>query len=95
MRTNINDIFSIPIYQSPFGHVDIIREEIDKAIKQSDFKNEWQPDNDTATTTYIPNQETNIIKKFNMTVIEKGLKNHCYEYLKQSQQPLFDNNIKI
>ena len=33
MRSSINNIFSVPIYQSPFGHVEIIREEINKAIE--------------------------------------------------------------
>tara|TARA_A100001388_G_scaffold183251_1_gene137406 strand:- start:2720 stop:3346 length:627 start_codon:yes stop_codon:yes gene_type:complete len=95
MRTSINDIFSVPIYQSPFGHVEIIREEINKAIEQSDFKNEWQPDNDTATTTYVPNKETNVIEKFDMSIFKKGLMYHCYEYLKQTQQPFVDNTLQV
>ena len=93
MRSSINNIFSVPIYQSPFGHVEIIREEINKAIEQSDFKNEWQPDNDTATTTYVPNKETNVIEKFDMSAL-KRLNASIVMNTKETQQ-FVDNTLQV
>lgn len=90
----IHNVFSVPIYHSVVDS-NLLSNEIENVISRAEFRNDWQPDNDTAHTTFVPNKETNIIKRFSMNNIGSCVLAHANQYLKETKQPYVDKSLSI
>ena len=91
----LNHFFCIPIYiEVPLKNL-ALTNEIDSAINSIEFKNAWQPDNDTAVTTFSQSGETNIIEHFNMQHMKQFVLHHANNYLTQTKQPYDLSSVKI
>jgi len=91
----IDKIFSVPIYQDLISNKSTVDQELELALSASEFANLWQPDNDTANTTFIPGKQINILAKHQLkaTVIE--IIRNANIYLKETGQPYRNNSVKI
>jgi uncharacterized protein (TIGR02466 family) len=91
----IDKVFSVPVYQDLVSNKSAIDQEIALALTNSEFANVWQPDNDTANTTFIPGKQANILAKHQLkaTVIE--IVRHANAYLEGTGQPYKKNSVKI
>ena len=81
----IHNFFSTPIY------IDVIddhrvSDEIDNVIPKLAFKNDWQPDNDTAPTTFIPDTQMNAIEDHKLIATQQAIFNYTRKYLKEADQ---------
>jgi len=83
----IENFFSTPIYMGKIETSDSIDREFIHAMSHAVFKNDWQPDNDTANTTFSHENSTDIIKEFDMKIIETKIINHAGKYLDQLTYP--------
>lgn len=91
----INHFFSVPIYIVAPPVDAAILSEINAAMTTASFKNDWQPGNDTANTTFSVGTDTNIVRTYQMNNIAKLIQSHATEYLKQTKQPYVENSIRI
>lgn len=91
----IENIFSIPIYKALVNNFNSVQDEISTVIKHAVFNNTWQPDNDTAHTTFDPIGSTNIISSYNMFNIGDSILNHANHYLRESKQQYVKESISI
>lgn len=91
----INNIFSVPIYQEMLLNKEQISNEIDTVIKDCDFKNEWQPDNDTALTTFIPGKSINIILSRQMKLMGMAILSNVDKLLEETNQPYKKRSLRI
>lgn len=91
----IDKVFSVPLYQELVSNKSAIDQEISQALTNSEFANVWQPDNDTANTTFVPGKQTNILAYHQMkaTVIE--IVRHANNFLKETKQPYKQNSVKV
>lgn len=85
----IHNFFSTPIYiDNVFDNaVDV---ELSSVIPKLKFKNDWQPDNDTALTTFVPNEQINVLEDFNLDTTKELIFKYVNKYLKDAQQPVTD-----
>jgi uncharacterized protein (TIGR02466 family) len=91
----LNYYFPVPIYiEAPLVERSMFTE-IDNALSNSVFKNDWQPDNDSAKTTFSKNGETNIIKKLQMKEFESFILEHATAYLNSTEQPINKDTLII
>jgi hypothetical protein len=61
----IHNFFSTPIYiDNVFDNA--VESELSLVMPKLKFKNDWQPDNDTALTTFIPDEEINVLENFTL-----------------------------
>ena len=77
----IGNFFSTPIYMGNVHDRTEIDIELDNATNKAVFKNDWQPDNDTANTTFNPQTSTDIINEFKMDNIKTKIIEHSKNYL--------------
>ena len=91
----LNHFFPVPVYINVPLTERSMSTEIDIALQQCEFKNDWQPDNDSASTTFSTTGETNIIKRFQMQEFEKFIIDHANRYLLETQQPFDDQSITV
>jgi len=91
----IENVFAIPIYTTKVKDFVGISAEVNNAIEHSKFANEWQPDNDTAKTTFIPQQETNVLRKFSMEKLANEIFDNAEIYLNETKQPIKQNTVSI
>jgi len=90
----IRNIFSTPIYGSSVKDEKIYNE-IENVIQSAEFENLWQPDNDTASTTFIPEKETNIIQTYDMQNIGAFILYSADKYLQQTKQKYVQESLSI
>jgi uncharacterized protein (TIGR02466 family) len=90
----IENFFSIPVYFKQISS-DALSQEIDSVAANAKFANEWQPHNDTASTTFIPGADTNIVKTCNMELTVDMIKYHVEDFLKGTEQPFIPNSVNI
>lgn len=91
----IGNFFSTPIYMGHFSDRELFDIEIEQAISRATFANEWQPDNDTANTTFNYKTSTNIIEEFAMNNLNSGIISHAHEYLNGLGHPYLQGSVKI
>lgn len=91
----LNHFFSIPIYIEAPPLDQNIASEIDRVIDVCTIKNNWQPDNDTANTTFSQTGEINIVKTYQMYNVSKFIMFYATEYLKTTDQPYKENSIRV
>lgn len=91
----LNHFFCVPIYIDAPAVNNDISNEIDSVMAQFNIKNEWQPDNDTASTTFSRSGETNIIDHYNMSNMRNFVFSHVSSFLKQTNQPYIEHSVKI
>ena len=90
----IENFFATPIYIHTLNDYSQIENEIDSVIPKARFANDWQPDNDTAETTFSQTNP-NIISAFNMQTTKKVLVKHVESYLQQVGQIYTPESIEI
>jgi uncharacterized protein (TIGR02466 family) len=90
----IENFFSTPIYIHTVEDTDLLDIEIDNVVSSAIFKNDWQPDNDTAETTFS-NDMMNIIPTFDMKVTNDVIKQHVKNYLEQTGQRYQTDSINV
>ena len=83
----IGDFFSTPIYMGEIADRTVVNNEINSIMPKAKFANEWQPDNDTANTTFNPSSSTDIINEFNMEDVNSNIIIHADKYLKEIGHP--------
>ena len=81
----IEDYFSTPIYVEKLDTL-LISRELDFAVQNSVFRNDWQPDNDTASTTFSPDSSTNIVFEQNLINFNNVVLHHAHNFLNQAGQ---------
>lgn len=91
----IENHFQIPLYFENILNRGSIFAEIESAINSSVFDNQWQPNNDTANTTFIPGKEINIIETKSMTLTKSMILAHTEAFLKQTSQPYIPGSVQI
>lgn len=91
----IGNFFCTPIYKETFVNKDLISAEINKALSVASFANDWQPDNDTANTTFKPNESTNVIKELDMNLVEAEILKHSYNYLEKIEYSIVNGSLNI
>jgi uncharacterized protein (TIGR02466 family) len=89
----IGDFFSTPIYMGEIADRTVVNNEINSIMPKAKFANEWQPDNDTANTTFNPSSSTDIISDFNMKEINSNIINHAAIYLKEIGHPYKEGSL--
>lgn len=85
----IHNFFSTPIYIDA-DQDNTVESELSSIIPRLEFKNDWQPHNDTANTTFIPNKQTNIIEDYKLLNTKKLILKHVKKYLNDAQQSIED-----
>lgn len=91
----LNHFFSIPIYIEAPAMDAHISHEIETAIATSTIKNDWQPTNDTANTTFSSSGDINIVKSHQMHNMARFIMQHAGNYLNQTKQSFNDKSIRI
>lgn len=91
----INNIFSVPVYHELLTNKDAIALEIESVIKNCKLQNDWQPDNDTALTTFVPGKETNIVLSRRMQSIGMAILSNVDRFLEETKQPYKKRTLKI
>jgi uncharacterized protein (TIGR02466 family) len=91
----IGNFFSTPIYMGSILDRRLIDSEINQAVDKATFANKWQPDNDTATTTFDPQGSTDIINDFDMKELESHIVNHAKLYMKEIEHPYKEESLNI
>jgi uncharacterized protein (TIGR02466 family) len=89
----IENFFATPIYIETIKSLEIDKE-ISSVVDSAFFSNNWQPDNDTAETTFNENV-MNIIDINNMKITNQLLTEHIHKYLEQVNQNYIHNSINI
>ncbi len=85
----IHNFFSTPIYiDNVFDTA--VESELSLVMPKLKFKNDWQPDNDTALTTFIPDEQINVLENFNLDTTKELIFKHVNKYLNDAQQPVTD-----
>ena len=90
----IENFFSTPIYIHTITDTLLLDNEIESVLPKVQFANDWQPDNDTAETTFS-NQTPDIISVLGMNVTKQVIKKHMSNYLAQVGQTYVPNSIEI
>lgn len=91
----IGNFFSTPIYmESVLGHSKV-DDEINSTMSLAKFANEWQPDNDTANTTFNPNGSTDIITDFNMNELQSHIIFHAGKYMEEIGHPYKEGSLSV
>ena len=76
----IHNFFSTPMYiDNVFDNA--VDAELSSVIPKLKFKNDWQSDNDTALTTFIPNEQTNVLEDFNLNTTKELIFKYVNKYL--------------
>lgn len=91
----IGNFFSTPMYMGEIVDREAIDNEINQAISCTPFKNNWQPDNDTANTTFNPQGSTNIIDELNMKELDRHIINHAINYMNEIGQTYQKDSINV
>lgn len=91
----IGNFFSTPIYMGSIEHRSRVDVEINSAMSSAKFANEWQPDNDTANTTFNPQTSTDIINEFNMQELGSHIINHADKYLREIGHPYKEGSLSV
>lgn len=91
----IGNFFSTPIYRGNVPHHSNITNEFNSVMSLATFANEWQPDNDTANTTFNPNGSTDIIQDCSMKEIESHILHHAHIYMREIEHPYKANSLRI
>lgn len=91
----IENFFATPLYINDISDRDSVSAEVNTAISNSIFKNDWQPDNDTAETTFIPNEVTDVIRLHNMVETYSQILNHASSYLQGTGQEIVEDSLQI
>lgn len=90
----IENFFATPIYIDTVTDTFQLDKEIESVIPNVRFANDWQPDNDTAETTFS-SQTPDIISMFGMDITKLTIKEHVSNYLAQVKQEYAPNSIDI
>lgn len=90
----IENFFATPIYIDTVTDTFLLDKEIESVIPNVRFANDWQPDNDTAETTFS-SQTPDIISMFGMDITKQTIKEHVSNYLAQVKQEYKPNSIDI
>lgn len=89
----IENYFSVPIYFNNLkGDRIKFEKEIDDYINQHRLQNKWQPDNDTALTSFVPGQENNFLKN---SYLKHLIYDHAERYLDEADQKYIKESLKI
>lgn len=89
----IENYFSVPIYFDNLKQTRFkFEKEIDDFIANYRIENKWQPDNDTASTSFVPGQENNFL---NTSQLKNLILEHAKKYLKDTGQDYIEKSIKI
>jgi|TARA_X000000950_G_scaffold88078_1_gene110923 uncharacterized protein (TIGR02466 family) len=91
----IGNFFSTPIYMGNIENRGDVDKELSDATDRAIFKNDWQPDNDTANTTFNPQGSTDIIREFNMQKIRSHIIDHANKYLKEIDYSYKQDSLQI
>ena len=90
----IENFFSTPIYIDTIADTFLLDKEIESVVSKVRFANDWQPDNDTAETTFSQ-QTPDVISMFDMDVTTQIIKTHVSKYLKQVGQAFVPDSVEI
>lgn len=90
----IENFFATPIYIQTLTDHSYIENEIESVIPNVKFANDWQPDNDTAETTFS-HESPNIISACNMHITQQLLVQHIENYLQQVGQIYVPGSVEI
>lgn len=91
----IGNFFSTPIYMNNVSDRTLVDKEINQALSQAKLGNDWQPDNDTANTTFNPRGSTDIIRDFGMTELGSQILSHADLYLREINHPYKVGSLDI
>jgi uncharacterized protein (TIGR02466 family) len=91
----IGNFFGTPIYMGEISNRNSVDKEISQVISKVTFANDWQPDNDTANTTFNPNGSTDVINEYNLSDLNSHLVSHATSYMKELDHPYKQGSISI
>lgn len=91
----IGNFFSTPIYMGKITDRNSINKEITEAVSTVTFGNVWQPDNDTANTTFDPLGSTDIINECKMMNLNSHLISHATNYMKELDHPYKPGSLNV
>jgi len=91
----IGNFFSTPIYMGNIEEHSKVDVEINSAMSLAKFANEWQPDNDTANTTFNPNGSTDIVNDFNMNELRSHIILHASKYMEEIGHSYKEDSLSV
>lgn len=90
----IGNFFSTPIYMGEISN-SIVENEISQVINRVTFGNDWQPDNDTANTTFNPQGSTDVINEFDMKELNSHIIQHATNYMNEIGHPYKKGSLNV
>jgi uncharacterized protein (TIGR02466 family) len=90
----IKDLFSTPVYVSKIQN-EKVDYEIKSILLKDIFSNNWQPDNDTAKTTFNPGISENIIAEYQLNAVADEILDHAEAYIKSVGQEIIEHSAGI